>query len=652
MDYQGVAPQPPKPSKDIYHLGNLPPLNNDDVGAVFYEFCDAAKKEKERYSINEKMLDNHALFRNAHWSNAGYAGVHSSALTPKNEQVSINFLFANILRTVANMTAENPTAEIIGIDGVEDESDQILNQRMKNWNNEAEHGRNLNRSALNMEIYGITFEKHVWNAAKSRMDTIILDPFSCFPAPGYYESTEDMPYFAQAYPMDIEAIRSQFNVPKKIEIYPEDTYSVLGEERKNTSVPSGTYSGSSNYAGNFAAVQHPRQGTDYEEEKALVWEIWVKDSTQVTESTEDTQYDDKGEPTVTKRTEKRDKYPGKIRVVHLTNSGNVVLNDQMNPNINPALELVKAQESFLFDKFPFFKANSYEDTTSVWGFAIAEQVGDILLKIDELFARITGYISRVTLPPLVLPKDCGIDARIIHNKPGMILEPSDYNASRGIRYLDVPSLPSNFFDVLQAYIGFFDRISQIEDADRGQAPSGVIAASAITALQERGAVMIRAKIRAMDYLVRNRGRCFISFMQNFGVLVESVEIDDERRDFQGVNFAGRKYNYVVESGSTFYKPSGQIQGEAKELYEMGAIDQQAMLEVLNFPNWKGIIERMGESQLGQVGEALIQAGIPEVEVQKIVEFAGQKQGGPGKRAKDGPVPPPNVGKEPPPVKGQ
>jgi len=55
----------------------------------------------------------------------------------------------------------------------------------------------------------------------------------------------------------------------------------------------------------------------------------------------------------------------------------------------------------------------------------------------------------------------------------------------------------------------------------------------------------------------------------------------------------------------------QQQEQAMALYRDGAIDRQALLETLNFPNYKEVIERVGETQLDQALQILVQAGMPE-----------------------------------------
>ncbi|MCK5681159.1 hypothetical protein KAI46_10165, partial [bacterium] len=183
--------------------------------------------------------------------------------------------------------------------------------------------------------------------------------------------------------------------------------------------------------------------------------------------------------------------------------------------------------------------------------------------------------------------------------------------------------------------------------DRGVAPSGVIAAQAIVALQERGAVMMQAKIRSVDYLVRQRGRCAISFFQNFGQLMTTIDVQGDMVPIQGIMFLGRSFNYIVESGSTVARTTLQTQEQAMGLYKEGAIDRRALLETLNFPGYKEIVERSGEGQLDQALQILIDAGMDEQEAKGLRQYLLQPQGGPG----DAPQNKPQEARQPQPGQG-
>ena len=373
---------------------------------------------------------------------------------------------------------------------------------------------------------------------------------------------------------------------------------------------------------------------EFKQRRSLVVEVWVRDwSTEkkpVFEQQEvwNDEIQDFEVVDVQTGEEEVEKYPGGIRLITVTNSGQKLLWDTPNPNVNPELDRESAEKTYLYKNFPFEYANSYEDSTSIWGFAAAEQVGPLNLKVDEIISRLVAYCRKALSPILIVPKGLGISEQKLSNQVNLVL-PHTPQMADAIRYVQVPPLPSDFIRTLQFLIDFFDRVYQIEDADRGEAPKGVIAASAIVALQERGAVLIRHKIRAVDSIVRFRGRCAISFFQNFGTEEEVFEVQDKPVKLLGIDLAGRRFEFVVESGSTVARTSLQTAEDAKALFQMGAIDQQALLETLNFPDWKDIVERMAEGRLEEAMQILIQAGLPEDQAVMLLQALLQPQGGPG-----------------------
>jgi len=201
--------------------------------------------------------------------------------------------------------------------------------------------------------------------------------------------------------------------------------------------------------------------------------------------------------------------------------------------------------------------------------------------------------------------------------------PSTPNAR--IEFMQIPNLPATFFQVLELVVKFFDRVYQIEDADRGVGPQGVIAASAIVALQERNQVLMQTKTASIDYLAEQRSKWAIGLWQNWGIEEDTAEVTGDQIPFRMVNYINRKFNYVVESGSTTPKTSLQLQEMAKWLYEAKAIGQKGLLEAINWPNYKEEIERTAESQLDQALQILIDAGLPEDAAIKLKDFLIQTQ---------------------------
>lgn len=625
MKIEQSSPSMREPEK--WNLRKLPPAKHPDVGPFFQRLFEDALRERSRLNLEDRWRQNYRLYRGNHHQDT--LGV----LTGKSRgKLSLALLGANINRTVANLTARPPQAEVQSVDGDTGEVERLLTVKMAEWNSVEEQQHLLSKSALNMEIYGVTIEKAVYDSAKETAKTVVLDPYSFLPAPGYYEQLNDAPYLVHMYPMDVHEAQDIFDSKEVVES--SEMGVLLGEEREDDWIHHGTTQGSGNYPGNYVNVNHPDELAVRNSNRVLVVECWIRDYSK--QKVDQPVVDEMtGEPVVDEMgmvaTEKVEmpKYPGFIRKVTFCNNGNVVLDDSINPNINPALPMDAVMATHLFDHFPFFHANSYSDSTSLWGFSQAELCGDINLAIDDIWSQIMAYLKMALFPPLILPKDTKIPLSKIRYLPRLVLQPMSKGTGDGIKWLDLPTPPTWLFQALDTLIKFFDRVSQIEDVDRGAADGGVIAASAIQIMQERASVLIRAKIRAIDYLVRMRGRAYLSFYQNFGDKPEPVKVGEEVEMVRGVDFAGHHLNYVVESGSTVARTNAQIQEQALQLFQLQAIDRRALLSAINFPNWKEVLERMAEGEVGMALSVLVEAGLPPQDAMAIQEFVMQAQGAPG-----------------------
>ena len=621
-------------SPNKWNLTSLPPKGDRDVGAYFFQLYQAALQERQRLGLKERWMDNYRHFRP---SNSTAVNLIPGLKKGKSKKLSLSILTANVQRTVANITARSPQATAHSVSGLSSQYDDALTEKLKLWNNRENQQESLSRSVTQQEVYGVTIEKMVYHRKSDSPDAVVLDPMAFLQAPGHYKTPNDAPYVIHQYTMNTKVAEKKYGVSG---IVAEDAYSVLGEEReRDRIVPAGTNEHSINASGNYLPTQHPGPGGKPSlQDNCLVIEIWIRDYSTFTEIVQEELRDpETDEVLVEQETQEKYRYPGNVRVVTITNQGHVVLADTMNPNINPELPQRLVERTYLYDKFPFFKGTSYEDPHSPWGFAMAELVGDINVAIDDLWNTITSYLRMSMHPPLILPRDTGLNESHIRYVPRLVLQPNSYQTSLGIRWLEMPTPPSWLFQALNTLLTFFDRISQIEDAQRGEQPGGVIAASAIQQLQERSAVLVRSKIRAVDHLVRERGRCFISFYQNFGTEPETITVNDTQKTIRGVDMAGMDFEYVVESGSTVARTESQEQQQATQLYQLGAIDRRALLETLNFRNWKEVVERMGESELDSALSILVKAGLPEEQAKKLKQALMMPQGGPGDSQQGGSI---------------
>lgn len=644
---------------DKWTLQNVPPAGHADVGEFAQQLFDIAKAEKDRLGKHADFLNYYAKYKGTA-NKAQQSG--RKGYTPKEVAGTlVNLLFANIERTVSNITARNPTGEVIDLDGQSDGSENILSAQLKKWWQDTDQRGKTKASARGMEIYGPTFEKPYWDKAKDRPDIALTDPFSFFPCPGNWEDlSEEMPYGCFAYVDFISNIEATFGVK---DVKADDAYELMGAVREDYKPKQQS---NQQTIGNYTdpmTVKRAEQGAgDKSMKRGLVIEVWLRDTRKKTEKltqpyinpeTGEQLKDETGRDLILEASQTTQVYPDGIRKITITGttdakikSGIIVLDDSANPNINPALPVEQAQSTYPWGRLPIYHANSYKDGVSIYGFAAAEQVGDLIDKINVILFKLVAYVINVMAPPLIVQKYCGITQADIESnlaKSGrLILMPTVPNAR--IEFMQIPNLPETFFRVLDLITRFFDRVYQIEDADRGEAPRGVIAASAIVALQERNQVLMQTKTTSIDSLVEQRSRWAIGLYQNFGTTTDTVNVNGSTEVFQGVAFAGRKFGYVVEAGSTTPRTNLQVQEMAVGLADKGHIDRRALLEVLNFPGWKEIVERLGESQLDGALNILVQAGMPIEMAQQLKITLAQPQGGPGDTQQSGWQPKPGIPK--------
>ena len=626
---------------DKWNLQNIPPIGHDDVAEFAAALFEIARQEKNRLNKPADFTSNYALYRGQQnkqvTGRKGYSQ-NVKGLTP------INLYFANVERTVSNITARVPTGEVVDMDGAHDNAESILSMQLKKWWKDSDQQLKTRATARQMEIYGITIEKPVRDPSTNQPDILITDPFSFFPAPGNWSDlAEEASYVCFAYLNYVSKIESDFNVK---EIASDEAYDLMGQNREdfkpqNFDTQRQTIG---NYADPMSIVSKQGSTADKKIERGIIIEVWVRDSRETTETLTQPLLDENGQqvvdengiPQIIETKKKKKACPDGIRKITISKSkgqanksGWVVLDDCPNPNINYAhLELGNdVSNTYPWGKLPVYIANSYKDGVSIWGFAAAEQVGDLIVKINQIVSKLISYVINVMAPPLIVQQHCGITRDMIESsitKAGrLILMPSTPNAR--IEFMQIPNLPSTFFQVLDLIVKFFDRVYQIEDADRGVGPTGVIAASAIVALQERNQVLMQTKTSAIDNIAEQRSRWAIGLWQNFGTEEDSVNVAGERVTFRAVSYVGRKFNYVVESGSTTPRTSLQLQEMAKWLYEAKAIGQKGLLEAVNWPNWKEEIQRTADNRLDQALQVLIDAGLPQQSAVALKQALEQMQ---------------------------
>jgi hypothetical protein len=203
---------------------------------------------------------------------------------------------------------------------------------------------------------------------------------------------------------------------------------------------------------------------------------------------------------------------------------------------------------------------------------------------------------------------------------------------------DAPSLPPQIFELYHTLMSLADQQSGVHEVTQGRKPSGITAAQAIETLQEAAQTRIRLKERNLLVSLIRLGRLVMSRMLQYYTeprviqitgrddavgrwpeyvkffveqvpdgedtlyqpMTQKIVYDEENKKYiegdveLGTPSVG-DFELEVTTGSSMPYLKEQRGTQAQRLWETKAIDQKALLDVLEFPEKDQILQRMQQS---------------------------------------------------------
>ncbi len=559
----------------------LPPAERPDlVGPRVFELLEAVVADKARLGLAEKWTNHYRLGRNRVWRATAPAGA---------AMASANLLHLHRQRTVNMLTDNNPTFNVtrVGPDG-DDALFRTLERAAACWWTEQEQQAAFERSVINGETYGVAVEKVVFDPdleyGLGEVRTVVVDPFAFGVFPTDCLDLRDAAAVLHFTPMPLREVARRW--PHAAGRIQSDAalLASLGDNRQEMATGDGSRRGLFSRFGEVLRSLAGASGASAPSgDTALVCECWARDFSMTGDGP---------------------RYPGAIRCVTVACAGRLVLDDRPNPSVNPALAPDEAMATYLYDRFPFALANSLTDPVSLWGASDFEQLAALQYEIDKCLAQLTSHKDRCARPKIINPRDSGVANAAFTNRLG-IVNPTSMASAQGIRYLEFVNNTKDIESVLALYRELFSQISGLSDLERAAAPDRpVIAYRAIAALIEQAATLLRGKIRNYSRLIRERGRMFLSHMQNWYTEERWISFIEEGRAAVAPLHGARcrvPARLTVVSGSTMPVSKVQQREEALSLYQMGAIDRRDLLEKLDWSGRAAVLARMGEGGGGDEG---------------------------------------------------
>lgn len=581
-----------------------------EAGKKIFSLLDAILTDKDSLGLPTKWLSNYRFGKNLHWKNK----------SNKSPFVSANLLYIHRQRTCNMLTDNNPTFNVAQIGDVpNEESLQTYLNTGQHWWLDQEQQHILEGSVNNGETYGCAIEHVRFNPnleyGMGEVETIIIDPFhfGFWPVKCMDLQKCDAVFY---YPsMSLRKARNKW--PKQAANIQADTdyLKSLGDERRGVGSES-QGGGRSWYATISNIITHMIGNVDGErtasdEDEVLIVYCYAKDRTRVPSKVKG-----KDEP----------KYPGEIRQIVTCNGGKVILEDRGNPSINPNLiekDEQAAAKTYLYDKYPFSKNPSIQDTSNPWGMTDFEQLKQLNIQVNIAVSEIRRFTSKASRLILKNPQDTGVPSSKLTNE-AVTIRPANRIVSEGIKYVDPPQPPGDLINSLSMFKELFFTVAGTFELELAQTPGReVVAYKAIAALLERATTMMRGKVRNYSKMIKERGRMFYSCAQNWYGEGRYITYEHEGKKLTE-KISGKilriPAKLLVVSGSTMPVSQTQKREESLKLFEKNAIDNEELLKRMGWNNYKEIVNRMKQGPLGQLVEQLQAMGAPDLFTTMVQEL--------------------------------
>jgi hypothetical protein len=444
-------------------------------------------------------------------------------------------------------------------------------------------------------IYGSGMAKVIWDGGaddeKGEVDVKRISPFFIYPDPAAV-TVEDCGYIIESKPMDIDLIKLN---------YPEHADDIKSEQIMGQSFLDYDDTGIVVDTQHDQGSMYIDSGQDkFSRNRAMVHEVWIKNLGLLLDEL----------ATVEDLQAMYSKYPnGRI----ITMVGDIVLADRA--------------WVYKDGRYPFVKFDDYEDADEFWGIGEIEQIMPQQKEINKRSSQLIENAQLTANPPLMVDANSGVNIKLISNRAGLIFEK---NPNTNVNYLIPPDVPQYVYAAQKESKNDVELVSGIYDLSNTQK---AMSASALEMVTENSHTRIRDKVRQRNRSFADIAQLLLSRMAQFYAIPRQVRYLDDagnynfetlmRDDISGL------WDVKIETGTGAPLSQTAIFNQGVTLFELGAIDAPALLDLANIPNADKILKRVEQrkqqQQQEQQGQQMQQQQMQMMQQQQQQQMQGQQQ---------------------------
>lgn len=242
------------------------------------------------------------------------------------------------------------------------------------------------------------------------------------------------------------------------------------------------------------------------------------------------------------------------------------------------------------------------DIGEFWGFSTVELLLPTQASINRMLSALQVNIELVGDPIMVDDTRSGITRTGITNKPGKRLTKT---AGSTVEWLSPPQLHPMIPELIRYMLQRMEAVSGLSAVTRGGTQPGRNAQATVDAMQEAAFVRVRMELRQLEYAMRRIGSLKSSLIIENYTMPRTLAIigpdgTQSTKYLQSRHFlvpgpdgeAPLNYTLLVDAGAATHTSRKVREDLAMQLFAMGAIDQYALLEAVDWPNRFEVFKRI------------------------------------------------------------
>ena len=528
---------------------------------------------EELFSILQKAREPFAQMWAEHYDWA--RGLHWDERRPQwKSHFKANYIFSNIFNKAALVTDSRP--EVKALPRRPDQS-KLVTGSINPWLSYAWDIMDLDQGFMETMagalIFGTYFWKPYWDPTLweglGDVQTALVEPIYLFPDPGAV-NIPDSEVMCHAEPMSLAAIARLFpEYGDKVE--PEDVassgiWNLIGPRRQGPQMPPDRkpwYKGLPVISG-FLSRQQQQTPDANDIPRAILKEFWIKDDTVVE--------DEKG---------KRFRYP-QGRKIHVANG--VLLNpdpeEQESPHQN--------------GRFPFIRFRDYLWPREFWGGGEVEQTLELQREMNLQRARISEHFHHFSNGKWIVDAEARVNTDTLSNNPAQVIVKRKGGEVRRESGL---ALPSSMIDFLAFCQRDMENIGGNTDVNQGRVPDRISSGLAIQEVKEAAQARVRLTERLAKESIEDWAEMAMAIAGDNYESKRMVRVTGPDGQPSFVSIGSKqlqmRLDFEAAVGSQILRGRQKLSvNDAVALSNIGYLDQQAVLEAIDFPEFKSVMARM------------------------------------------------------------